>query len=595
MNAPIRAELLDSEDFASQFFAPTATDLFTNLVNEYRAARMRIEEVAEFTKSPVCKSVIHYFLSGNATEERGRLSMQLSAEQMFHIDGAIAALTADYWSKALALTDVYDAMPQDRRTQWNEQIRHPEGKKKDYHEVRRDRDYHPEWFDGQGEYLDPANAYVLPPLPDFEAETVRATLTELLNNRAKFLAERVDGIFRALSGEHVTNSPAAFGKRMIIAHLITSYGTSNTDRVGYINDLRCVIAKFMGRDEPRWNSTSSVVDRARRERRGEWVTLDGGALRLRAYKCGTAHLEVHPDMAWRLNSVLAHLYPMAIPPEFRSKPKKQPKNITPIGRPLPFAVLSMLEELEPAVLLQKSAQPHREWDHVRIPNAKAFRYGATKDKFIAEEAGRVLEYLGATKVDNDRGGHYFQFDYDATDAISEVICSGCLPDRKAHQYYPTPASLAQIAVDAAQIGEGHLCLEPSAGTGALASLMPVDRTECVEISALHAKVLEAKGYKVAQKDFLQMTAPEAFDRVVMNPPFSDGRWQAHLEHAAAMVKRGGRLVAILPSGARHKDVLGAGWTCSWSSLYDNEFAGTSVSVVILVADRSSWFFGSSRR
>lgn len=547
-----------------EFFAPSSTDMVQGLTAEYRHDRRCIAEVVELAIRPDFRLVWHYFTAGNATEDRGRTSLERSAEQMFREEGAVCALNARYWSKALELTDVYDAMPQERRSQWNEQIQYPEGRKANK-------------YSGEKE---------LPRLPDFEEDTVRATLLELLNSRARFLAERVDGIFRALSGEHVTNSPAAFRNRMIIAHLITSYGTTNHDRVGYINDLRCVIAKFMGRDEPSYRASDTVVEYARRERRGEWVTLDGGALRLRAYKCGTAHLEVHPDIAWRLNCVLAHLYPLAIPPEFRAKPKKQPKGFVMMGRPLPFAVVEMLGELEPAYILRKNEGPdawRNQYCRVMIKNAVQFRYGASNDKSVREEAERVLAYLGGVKVENDRSGNYFEFDFHPSDAIKEVMASGCLPDQKAHQYYPTPESLGQLAVEMAEIGAEHACLEPSAGTGSLAEFMPKDRTLCVEISALHCKVLAAKGYTASRADFLTMPVVSKFDRIVMNPPFSEGRWLAHLEHAAAMLAPGGRLVAILPSGARNREVL-PGWRLQWSRVYDNEFAGASVSVVVMVGE-----------
>lgn len=52
------------------------------------------------------------------------------------------------------------------------------------------------------------------------------------------------------------------------------------------------------------------------------------------------------------------------------------------------------------------------------------------------------------------------------------------------------------------------------------------------------------------------------------------------------MKKGGRLVAILPSGMRNKDIL-PGWDVSWTQVFDNEFGGTSVSVVILKADRKA--------
>lgn len=563
MNAPVRIDvLLTPEEVAGGTSLPAVNDLVSELVAQYREARAKIGEVAAFSQGEACRAVIHYFLEGNASEDRGRQTMLRSAEQLFQEGGAVAWLNAAYWGKALALTDVYDAMPQERRNEWNAQMRQPQG-------VRKHRGDDAEWE--------------TPPLPDFEEETVRATLQDLLGARATFLAERVDGIFRALSGEHVTNSRAAFGKRMIVAHLISSYGTTNHDRVGYINDLRCVVAKFMGRDEPPWNATSSVVDYARRSRRGEWVTLDGGALRLRAYNCGTCHLEVHPDMAWRLNCVLAHLYPMAIPPEFRAKPKRRPKNFVMMGRPLPFKVIAALEAMERAVRFEKNTGPdawRNEYRRIEIPNALQFRYGASDDKAIREEAERVLAYLGGVKIANDRGGHYYAFDYRPRAALDEIVASGCLPDQKAHQYYPTPSDIAQTAVELADIGAGDTCLEPSAGTGAIADLLPAKRTHCVEVSALHCQILQAKGHSVTQADFLRWNVRK-FNRIVMNPPFS-GRWQAHVEQAASLLAEGGRLVAILPASARRQDVL-PGWTLKWTTVRSNAFSGTSIDVVILAA------------
>lgn len=557
-------EILSVDEVCGTFFAPASSDMVDTLVGQYKLARQRIKQVVEFSDGDVCKGVLGYFLEGNATEDRGRTSMGASAAQLFQEDGAVASLNSAYWSKALALTDVYDSMPQARRNQWNEQIRNPKG-------VKKHRD---------------AKEWETPPLPDFDEETVRATLQGLLLSRTKFLAERVDGIFRALSGEHVTNSPAAFGKRMIIGYLISNYGTTNHDRVGYINDLRCVIAKFMGRDEPHWNSTSTVVERARRERRGEWVTLDGGALRLRAYLKGTAHLEVHPDMAWRLNSILAHMYPMAIPAEFRQKPNKQPKDFVMMGRPLPFAVVEALEDLETAFNFVENTGPNAWRDQFRkveIKDALQFRHGSSSQA-VRDEAERVLSYIGGVKQNNDRKGTYFAFDYNPREVIAEIICTGCLPDQKAHQFYPTPTNVAEAAVELAQIGPDDVCLEPSAGTGGLADLMPKDRTYCVEISALHCKVLEAKGFKVISGDFLKWDAKGPFDRIIANPPYSEGRWQAHLQHAAGLLAKSGRLVAILPAAAKGKDVL-PGWDLEWSRRYENEFAGTSTAVVILVAQR----------
>ena len=128
-------------------------------------------------------------------------------------------------------------------------------------------------------------------------------------------------------------------------------------------------------------------------------------------------------------------------------------------------------------------------------------------------------------------------------------------------------------------------LEPSAGQGGLADLLPKERTLCIEVAALNCKVLEAKGHRVAQADFINFaeSTGSRFDRIVMNPPFSDGRAEAHTRAAASLLRPGGRLVAILPSGMRGKDI--PGFTCTWSAPMSGQFPGVSVDVVILRADR----------
>ncbi|VTU46091.1 hypothetical protein SRS16P2_00479 (plasmid) [Variovorax sp. SRS16] len=400
----------------------------------------------------------------------------------------------------------------------------------------------------------------------------------MLAMRQQFFAERIDGIFRTLSHEHVTNVPEGFNKRMILAYVVSEWGSPDSSRCGYINDLRAVIAKFMGRDEPKWNATSSVIAACRR-RSGEWMTVDGGALRIRVYKKGTAHLEVHPDMAYRLNQILAHLHPFAIPAEFRTKPKQKAREFKMMNRPLPFAVVSLLASMRVARERVGSDYIER---YAEIRNARCFEYG-DRDKAVTREAERVLEAIGGVRA--GKGWGYFQFDYDPDQVIDEIVSSGCVPHIQSHQFYPTPARLAAIAVELAGIGDADTVLEPEAGQGGLAEFLPKGRTTCVEISPLHCAVLAARGFRHVEADFLQWaeTAPK-FSRVVMNPPFSQDRAALHLAAAAELVQPGGRLVAILPASMRGKDVL-PGWETQWSSVYAGEFAGTSAAVVFLTADR----------
>lgn len=525
----------------SPFFAPASADIFDGLLGEYRLRRAQCEQVAGVAAGEL-GNVIHYFIEGNAGEDR--LHRSIYVDRLFQLNGAVAALNAAYWSKALALTDVYDYMPQARRDEWNNSIRE--------HKT-----------------------------PEFNEEAVRPTILGLLTLRDQFLAERVDGIFRGLSGEHVTNAPEAFGKRMIIARVpSTEFHFVDHRTCGLINDLRCVIAKFMGRDEPKYQSSDALIA-ALKGHWGEWLTVDGGALRIRLYKKGTAHLEVHPDMAWRLNCILARLYPTAIPSQFRQRPRRVRKEVAVIDQPLPFKVLEVLGQLAPATRRASPDWPER---YVRVPNALELRY-AERDKNVLAEAEAIIQAVGGVKTPEG----WYQFDFPPAQVIARIVVSGCIPDSVSHQFYPTPRKLAAIAADLADIGETDDVLEPEAGQGDLAEFLPKERTTCVEISPLRCDILRARGFTTVKADFLewsrqQLASGARFTRVVMNPPFADGRAIAHLEQAADLVASGGRIVAILPASLRGKTLL-AGFEHEWSARYDNEFPGTSASVAILTARR----------
>lgn len=553
---PVQGELVED---VGEFFAPMSSDLVDGLIGQYNATRAKVTAMAEAVRAEQCCGVLHYFVEGNVSDQRHTLPK--TVDQLFRAEGAIAQLNADFWNRALRLTDVLDYMPQKRRDQWFEQIRNPEGRKANKH----------------------TNEKELPPLPEFEEATVRATLGGLLTSRAQFFAERVDGIFRSLSKEHVTNCPQGFNKRMILLRAINGYGSIEHSTSGVINDLRCVIAKFMGRDEPKWGATDAVISTARRDN-GQWMSVDGGSLRIRIYNgVGTAHLEVHPDIAWRLNAVLASIYPAAIPAEFRTKPKraKKIKDFELFDKLLPFAVLSLLSGMKPGWRKNDSTD-FRAPKFKDIPRTRRFEHG-DHDKAAIAEAEKVLAALGGVR-DKEGNCEFWRFDYEPGQVLSEVICNGRIPDHKSHQFYPTPTTVGEVAVEQALIGAqaDMTWLEPSAGQGGLADMMPAPL--CIEISPLHCSILKAKDHNVIEADFLKFQPAGHFDRIVMNPPFSEGRWQAHVEHAATMVKVGGRLVAVLPSSAKNKELL-PGFELEWSKVYSNEFAGTGVGVIIVAATR----------
>ena len=560
------------EDY--EFFAPVSNDLIDSLIGQYESTRRRLEAMAEAVSSERCAGVLHYFVEANVSDQRYTLPRTVG--ELFSLESAVAYLDADFWDRALRMTDVLDYMPQFRRDEWFNQIKNPTGQK-----AKRLSGYNIERGEVQKEWE-------IEPIPAFEESTVRETMINLLAMRSQFFGERVDGIFRALSRDHVTNCPQGFRMRMILGRALTSYGTTDSGTAGVINDLRCVIAKFMGRDEPGWQDTDKLISILRHGENGKWQAIDGGAMRMRLYQgVGTAHLEVHPDMAWRLNSVLASIHPMAIPAEFRERPKRQKKikEFEMINRPLPFAVTRMLASMKPAWKKRKDLGRDGRPQYDNIPNTLRFDFGESAAP-VEAEVGRILDGIGGVRVKGKSNVEHWAFDFEAGPVIAEIVCSGVLPDQKSHQFYPTPETVARAAIELAEEGarDGMTWLEPSAGVGNLADLMPKSATTCVEISRLHASILSAKGYSVTEGDFMNYPV-QKFDRIVMNPPFSEGRWQAHLAHAAKMVAPSGRLVAILPASARGRDLI-PGLSVVWSEAFSNEFEGTSVSVVIGCFDRA---------
>lgn len=538
----IESEFLPAE--STEFFAPASYTAIDLLIDQYKHQRKTIEEIAIFAGGDRVMSAFGYFFRG-AKEKFNRYTPEPSS--IFNLEVALPALNADFWNRALQMTDVMDFMPDKRRWEWRESIEKMT-------------------------------------VPEFEESAVKATLADLLNKRMDFLVEMVDGIFKGLSAEHLTNQPEGFSKRMIINNVYGSWGYQDK-KAGLIHDMRGIISKFMGRGNPKYGVTRDMLDRVRNDT-GVWHNVDGGAFRIRVYKKGTAHLEVHPQIAYRLNQILAHLYPMAIPSQFRQKPKSKARTeFNLIQRPLPFEILEMLSNTrfwnKGEILVRK----RYDQEEIRADeNTLTFDWSVWKDadKHLKTEMTRVMEAIGGVRGKN---GSDFIFEYDPSEVLRHIRVSGLLPDNKSHQFYPTPEKLAIRAVELADIDDVHTCLEPSAGQGGLAEYMPTARTKCVEISSLNCSVLKAKGFNVVNEDFLGLCGiTNRFDRIVMNPPFSEGRWKSHLEVAVKLLADGGRLVAILPSSAKNKDLL-PGLSLQWHGPFENEFAGTSISVCILIVDK----------
>lgn len=117
-------------------------------------------------------------------------------------------------------------------------------------------------------------------------------------------------------------------------------------------------------------------------------------------------------------------------------------------------------------------------------------------------------------------------------------------------FFPTPKGEASQMARLAHIGKGDRVLEPSAGNGNLADAARAagGEVDVIEISDSLRKILDAKGYNVVAWDFMSFTPEQPYDAILMNPPFSNRRDAEHIRHAFAMLKPGGRLVAIAGEG-----------------------------------------------
>lgn len=167
------------------------------------------------------------------------------------------------------------------------------------------------------------------------------------------------------------------------------------------------------------------------------------------------------------------------------------------------------------------------------------------------------------------------------------------------QYYPTPPDVAEEMMVAARLSVQHTVLEPSAGTGAIASAVAehAAAVDCIEKDPEYAAALQGTGCarKITVADFLTVPPPppgEGYDRVLMNPPFTKNADITHVRHALRFVKPGGRLVAVMSAAVKTRNdkatkalrnLVEA--SCGWfTDLPDGAFkeSGTLFSTVIAV-------------
>jgi hypothetical protein len=123
---------------------------------------------------------------------------------------------------------------------------------------------------------------------------------------------------------------------------------------------------------------------------------------------------------------------------------------------------------------------------------------------------------------------------------------------KINGFFPTPESLIQKKIELLELKENDIILEPSAGLGHIADQLRnkgAKNLTCIEINTGLSEVLEAKGHKVINEDFLQHSGN--YDKIIMNPPFENLQDIKHVKHAYSLLNNGGVLVATM-AGNKHR-------------------------------------------
>ncbi|MEU6719855.1 methyltransferase [Nonomuraea sp. NPDC046802] len=121
--------------------------------------------------------------------------------------------------------------------------------------------------------------------------------------------------------------------------------------------------------------------------------------------------------------------------------------------------------------------------------------------------------------------------------------------------FVSPPAVVERLMELVDIERTMIVLEPSAGTGniAAAAVELGAIVDCVEIDNDLVEVLASRvpgANLLYRRDFLETDTSQlgTYDRVVMNPPFLEGRDIAHVTHALRFVRPAGRLVSVMGEG-----------------------------------------------
>lgn len=532
-----------------------------DIVGECEREIALMRQVHDFVYSGDRVSMINRLqaLSRRPNDENLRNVPQLNTA---NLDFVKQNIWAEYWRKVTEMTGALLIMPAERRDQWRSQFTLGVQTA-----VKKDRS----GFDRKvDEFVG---------VPEFTADTVIPTMITLLNDRHKYLAERVYGLFKALSPTHKTNKTYGFSEKLIISYCVTDFWNQsislNYHKSDIIDDLRVMLHFFAHKEFITLNRCAEMLSAAYRAHNcetGQWMNVDGNLMRVKIFKNGNVHFEIHPDVAWKLNEVLAHSMPAAIPAPFRTAPKAK------VQKEFGYIQRTVSSNIRNALRDRRYDKSREIW----------YFSDSLLQKAQTEELARTLSFVGGV---NERG--HWRFPYSPENTLDYIVATGLIPEVKSHQFYPTPTVVAEYVAQILDCKPTDQVLEPSAGRGDLIAYLnvPQENVTCVEIAPLFCDILGAKGYNVYNKDFLnwsqEFVSATDYDKIAINPPYSEGRAKEHTLTALNHLAEDGIMAAVLPSGYRPEEWIGEGFVCAKSGReFSGEFEDTGITVAVFVFRRT---------
>lgn len=170
-----------------------------------------------------------------------------------------------------------------------------------------------------------------------------------------------------------------------------------------LSELRVICAFFRGEQVKAIHNTKSLVE-ALVEHEGfrKWICIDGNSIRFRVYKNGSMHIDVHPDIAERLNNILSAIVPLALPADRMAHSKKSLEAFPVLKQCIDFDTRMQLSEL---MFKNDGDNKWSCWTSL----------GSLAERKSSSVAADTLRFLGATVTKYD-----VTFSYDPCEVIRYI-------------------------------------------------------------------------------------------------------------------------------------------------------------------------------